>query len=72
VLDCSAADGDDDGGDDGSGGDDGGGGDEDGGGGGDGDGGGDEEAISLGAVVDLRLLSDRKEERALSNELYTY
>jgi hypothetical protein len=71
VLDCSAADGDDDGGDDGSGGDDGGG-DEDGGGGGDGDGGGDEEAISLGAVVDLRLLSDRKEERALSNELYTY
>jgi hypothetical protein len=26
----------------------------------------------LGAVVDLRLLSDRKEERALSNELYTY
>lgn len=72
MLDCSAADGDDDGGDDGSGGDDGGGGDEDGGGGGDGDGGGDEEAISLGAVVDLRLLSDRKEERALSNELYTY
>jgi len=72
VLDCSAADGDDDGGDDGSGGDDGGGGDEDGGGGGDGDGGGDEEAISLGAVVDLRLLSDRKEERALSNKLYTY
>ena len=71
MLDCSAADGDDGGGDDG-GGDDGSG--DDGGGGDDGDGGDrgrDEEAISLRAVVDLGLLSDRTEERALSNKLYT-